>query len=107
MVEAYVLLHHLGYAHSVEVYDDNELVGGIYGISRGKIFFGESMFAKKTNASKVAFVHMAQYLDELGFEWIDCQQDTPHMRTLGGQLIEEEAFLSMLRENHRYINSPV
>lgn len=103
MVDAYVRLHRQGDAHSVEVYDDGELVGGIYGIALGKIFFGESMFSKKSNASKVAFITLANYLGEQGFEWIDCQQDTPHMRTLGGKLIDEESFLAILRENHRYI----
>jgi leucyl/phenylalanyl-tRNA--protein transferase len=106
MVEAYVQLHEQGNAHSVEVYDDGELVGGIYGVARGKIFFGESMFSKKSNASKVAFIHLAKYLCEQGFNWIDCQQDTPHMRTLGGRLIEEEAFLSILRENLPFIQQP-
>ncbi len=104
MVDAYERLHRMGAAYSVEVYDEDELAGGVYGIALGKIFFGESMFSKKSNASKVAFVHLAKYLYDLGFEWIDCQQDTPHMRTMGGELYEEETFLSILRENQRYIN---
>jgi leucyl/phenylalanyl-tRNA--protein transferase len=103
MVEAYIQLHRLGHAHSVEVYDDSKLVGGIYGVARGKIFFGESMFSRETNASKVAFVHLAEFLRDRGFTWVDCQQDTPHMRTLGGELISEQDFLVMLRENLRYI----
>lgn len=103
MIEAYQKLHDLGYAHSVEVYEDDRLAGGIYGISLGRIFFGESMFSLKPNASKVAFVHLARQLSGSGFEWIDCQQDTPHMRSLGGKLIEEESFLSILRDNQRYI----
>lgn len=103
MVEAYIQLHRLGHAHSVEVYDDGKLVGGIYGVARGKIFFGESMFSRETNASKVAFVHLAEFLRDRGFTWIDCQQDTPHMRTLGGELISEEDFLTILRENLQHI----
>lgn len=101
MVEAYEKLHALGYAHSVESYDAGELAGGIYGIALGRIFFGESMFSKKPNASKVALVHLASHLQEKGFEWIDCQQDTPHMRSMGGQLMEEDEFLSILRRNQR------
>jgi leucyl/phenylalanyl-tRNA--protein transferase len=105
MIEAYLTLHKMGYAHSVEVWEDENLMGGLYGIALGKIFFGESMFAEKPNASKVGFVHLAQHLEEKGFLWIDCQQDTPHMRTLGGHLVEEQDFLSILRENHSFINS--
>lgn len=103
MIEAYSVLHQLGYAHSVEVWEGDLLVGGLYGIALGKIFFGESMFAEKPNASKVGFIHLAKYLDEKGFLWIDCQQDTPHMRTLGADLIEEDDFLDILRQNHASI----
>ena len=103
MITAYQKLHDLGYAHSVEVYEDSRLAGGIYGISLGRIFFGERMFSLKPNASKVAFVHLAQLLVARGFDWIDCQQDTPHMRSLGGELIDEELFLSILRDNQRFI----
>lgn len=103
MMEAYIRLHRLGLAHSVEVFDDSSLIGGIYGVALGKIFFGESMFATKSNASKVAFVHLASYLREKEFEWIDCQQDTQHMRSLGAYLVEEDEFLSMLRRNHLFI----
>jgi leucyl/phenylalanyl-tRNA---protein transferase len=103
MIEAYTALHHLGYAHSVEVWEDEQLVGGLYGIALGKIFFGESMFAEKPNASKVGFVTLARHLHENGFLWIDCQQDTPHMRTLGADLVDEDDFLAILRSNHRWI----
>ena len=99
MIEAYTALHKLGYAHSVEVKDESGLVGGLYGIALGKIFFGESMFSEKPNASKVGFVHLARHLAAQGFEWIDCQQDTPHMRTLGAYLVEENDFLKLLRKN--------
>ena len=99
MIDAYTVLHQLGYAHSVEVWEDKSLVGGLYGIALGHIFFGESMFTEKPNASKVGFIHLARHLASLGFQWIDCQQDTPHMRTLGAELVEEQEFLSILREN--------
>jgi leucyl/phenylalanyl-tRNA---protein transferase len=103
MIEAYTTLHQLGYAHSVEVWEGGQLVGGLYGIALGRIFFGESMFAESPNASKVGFVFFAKHLVSLGFTWIDCQQDTPHMRSLGADLVEEEDFMDILRENQRYI----
>ena len=101
MIDAYVMLHQQGFAHSVEVYEDGQLVGGLYGIALGKIFTGESMFALRPNASKVGFAILAARLEADGFRWIDCQQDTPHMRQFGGQLLEEEEFLQVLRQNHR------
>jgi leucyl/phenylalanyl-tRNA--protein transferase len=103
MIEAYTRLHHMGFAHSVEVYEDDSLVGGIYGIALGKIFFVESMFSEKSNASKAGFIFLANYLREKGFLWIDCQQDTPHMRSLGADLIPEEKFLSILSDNHIFL----
>ncbi|MBP7239028.1 MAG: leucyl/phenylalanyl-tRNA--protein transferase [Saprospiraceae bacterium] len=106
MIDAYSTLHKMGYAHSVEVWQEGSLVGGLYGIALGKIFFGESMFTEKPNASKVGFVHLAQYLASNGFQWIDCQQDTPHMRTLGADLVEEEDFLNILRNNQSFIKNP-
>ena len=103
MIEAYVALHKSGYAHSVEVWHDNNLVGGVYGIAYGKIFCGESMFAKTSNASKVGFLHLARHLEVKGFDWIDCQQDTAHLRSLGADLIEENQFLDILQDNHLFI----
>ncbi len=100
MIDAYVELFRRGFAHSVEVWEGSALVGGLYGILYGKIFSGESMFAEKSNASKVAFVHLSKWLQGKGAEWIDCQQDTPHMRTLGGKLIGEDEYLRILRINH-------
>jgi leucyl/phenylalanyl-tRNA--protein transferase len=105
MIDAYIELHQLGFAHSVEVYENEKLVGGLYGVAMGKIFSGESMFSLKPDASKTGFAHLAKQLAGLGFEWIDCQQDTPHMRSFGGKLIEEEDFLAVLRENHLYMLS--
>lgn len=102
MIDAYIDLHISGYAHSVEVMEGDQLVGGLYGVAIGKIFFGESMFSEKSNASKVGFVFFASHLRHLGFEWIDCQQDTPHMRTLGANLVEEADFLDILRKNQLF-----
>ena len=106
MIDAYSTLHKMGYAHSVEVWQEGSLVGGLYGIALGKIFFGESMFTEKPNASKVGFVHLAKYLSSHDFQWIDCQQDTLHMRTLGADLVEEEDFLNILRNNQSFIKNP-
>ena len=103
MLGAYLELNKSGYAHSVEVWQGKELVGGLYGVGYGKIFTGESMFAKISNASKVAFVHLARHLEVKGFEWIDCQQDTAHLRSLGADIIEEGQFLDILRNNHLFI----
>ena len=102
MIEAYTALHKAGYAHSVEVWQADELVGGLYGVAYGNIFCGESMFAKKSNASKVAFIHLAQHLALRKFEWIDCQQDTPHLRSLGAHLIEEADYLQILKDNQYF-----
>jgi leucyl/phenylalanyl-tRNA--protein transferase len=101
MMEAYMAMHAEGYAHSVEVWRNDELVGGLYGIAYGRMFTGESMFAKESNASKVAFVRLAQHLQEKNFEWIDCQQDTPHLRSMGAYLVEENDFLQILRFNQK------
>lgn len=105
MIEAYGLLHREGWAHSVEVWepDSNELVGGVYGIGLGRIFFGESMFSRMTNASKAGFIALAERLRACGVAIIDCQQDTPHLQTLGSFLLTDEQWLSLLRENHRHI----
>lgn len=100
IIEAYTELFRLGYAHSIEVYENQILVGGLYGIALGKIFFGESMFAEKSNASKVGFVYLCQHLQARGFTWIDCQQDTPHMRSMGADLVLEMDFMQILKENH-------
>ncbi|HJW29601.1 MAG TPA: leucyl/phenylalanyl-tRNA--protein transferase, partial [Saprospiraceae bacterium] len=103
MIQAYTALHLAGYAHSVEVWEGNQLIGGLYGVVLGKIFTGESMFALKPNASKLAFIYLARVLEEKGFDWIDCQQDTPHMRSLGAHLVEADDFLKILRANQLFI----
>ena len=96
MIQAYEELHRLGHAHSVETYLKGELVGGLYGISQGQLFFGESMFTRSTDASKVAFVTMTHYLKECGFVLIDCQVPNPHLTSLGAKEIPRTEFLSIL-----------
>ncbi len=93
MVEGYVQLHQQGYAHSVEVWDDDELVGGIYGVSLGKCFFGESMFSKKNNSSKVGFALFVQKLEAMDFRLIDCQVYTDHLAGFGAEMIPRERFI--------------
>ena len=96
LVEAYVELHHLGFAHSVEAYEDGELVGGCYGVSLGSAFFGESMFAHRSDASKVAFVHLVRRLVDWDFDFIDCQVHTDHLESLGARLWDRSSFLTAL-----------
>ena len=98
MIKAYVRLHKAGYAHSVESWADDELAGGFYGVMMGKAFFGESMFAKKTDASKVAFAAYAANLAEKGFELIDCQVSTEHMKRFGAKEIPRAEFLKLLQK---------
>lgn len=97
MVDAYCELHDLGIAHSFESYQDGELVGGLYGIAIGKVFFGESMFHTVTDASKVAFYHLHQFLQTHGFKLIDCQQETEHLMSLGAYAIPRKDFLNELK----------
>lgn len=102
MQAAYLRLHQYGYAHSVEAWKDGQLVGGLYGVSLGRCFFGESMFAKTSNASKVALIGLAQELDARGFELIDCQDETKHLTSMGATFIERSAFLNFLEKNQAY-----
>jgi leucyl/phenylalanyl-tRNA--protein transferase len=97
IIAAYTELHHLGWAISAEAYCAGELAGGCYGIRMGRAFFGESMFAKKPNASKAAFLSLAQKLFADGVSFIDCQIPTPHLRSLGGREISREDFLKLLK----------
>ena len=96
MEEAYIRLHEEGFAHSVEVYKEEKLVGGLYGISMGKAFFGESMFSLVPDASKVAFKALSDVLGRRGYDFIDCQMKTDHMISLGAEVVEREVFLDML-----------
>ncbi len=93
---AYTQLHQLGYAHSAEAWFNGELVGGLYGIKMGKVFFGESMFTKQSNASKYAFIKYVQQLQQEGIELIDCQVYTEHLESLGAKMIMREQFMQLL-----------
>lgn len=99
MLASYIQLHKKGYAHSVEVWLGNELVGGLYGISLGKVFFGESMFAKVSNASKFGFISLVKQLKQKGFLLIDCQQETKHLESLGAAAIKRKDFIEFLKNN--------
>jgi len=97
MIEAYCKLHELGYAHSVETWYQDKLVGGLYGVSIGKCFFGESMFSTMDNASKVAFIALGKVLEEKKFTIIDCQVHTNHLESLGAVYIPREKFLEIVQ----------
>lgn len=94
---AYVNLFKKGFAHSAEAWQNNELVGGLYGVLIGKVFFGESMFANKSNASKFAFINWVNVLKKNGIALIDCQVYTPHLQSLGAEFISREAFNGLLK----------
>ena len=93
MQEAYQQLHRLGHAHSVETWVDGELVGGLYGLAIGKMFYGESMFSLATDASKIALAHLARFLRQQGFGLIDCQMSTPHLASLGAREMPRREFI--------------
>lgn len=99
MIEAYIKLHSSGYAHSVESWWSDELVGGLYGVSLGSAFFGESMFNKKDNASRVAFVKLARQLFKWNFELIDCQVTTKHLMNHGATEIRRREFMQLLEKS--------
>ncbi len=98
MVAAYCELHQLGFAHSVEAWQGGELVGGLYGVSLGKAFFGESMFAKVSNASKAAYITLVQKLSKLSFQIIDCQVYTEHLGSLGAVNISRSEFIAQVSQ---------
>jgi leucyl/phenylalanyl-tRNA--protein transferase len=98
MEAAYIALYHAGYGFSVESWDGNELAGGLYGIILGKVFFGESMFAKKSNASKAAFVACVEHLRDKGCRIIDCQMKTEHLLSMGAREISRAAYLQILKK---------
>ena len=97
MIEAYTRLHHEGYAHSIEAWDGADLAGGLYGVSLGRAFFGESMFSHVPDSSKLCFYLLHDRLLELGFHMIDCQMYTPHLESLGASLVSREEYMEMLR----------
>ena len=96
MARAYERLHRLGWAHSVEVWREGELVGGLYGVALGRAFFGESMFSRATDASKVALVHLCQTLEARGFGLVDCQMHSDHLSRLGAVAIPRATFTALL-----------
>jgi leucyl/phenylalanyl-tRNA--protein transferase len=96
--EAYTRLHKAGYAHSAEVWQGNELVGGLYGVRLGKVFFGESMFSKVSNASKYAFISYVQHLKTEDVQLIDCQVYTAHLESLGARMMPRQVFVQMLKK---------
>jgi len=96
MIQAYCRLHESGFAHSVETWKDNRLAGGLYGVSLGKCFFGESMFTRITNASKVALVALVEHLEQLDFAFIDCQISTAHLTRFGAREISRAHYLAEL-----------
>jgi len=98
ILEGYCALHALGYAHSVETWMGDQLVGGLYGVSIGRMFYGESMFHHATNASKLAFVHLVRHLEQQGYGMIDCQMHTPHLASLGAREIPRDEFARRLAE---------
>ncbi|HYP68982.1 MAG TPA: leucyl/phenylalanyl-tRNA--protein transferase [Thiobacillaceae bacterium] len=103
MLEAYTRLHRLGFAHSVETWLDGELVGGLYGVAIGKMFYGESMFSVVKDASKVALAALCRYLAARDFGMIDCQMNTPHLASLGAREISRAAFIQRV---HELVNLP-
>jgi leucyl/phenylalanyl-tRNA--protein transferase len=98
ILEGYCRLHALGHAHSVETWMDDTLVGGVYGVAIGRMFYGESMFHRVTDASKLAFVHLVRHLQVEGFGMLDCQMKTAHLASLGAREISRDEFSQQLSE---------
>ena len=98
VVGAYSELHRLGHAHSVEAWEEGELVGGMYGVDAGGAFGGESMFYRRPDASKLALLHLMEHLHARGLDWLDIQVMTPHMEAMGARMISRPAFLRRLEE---------
>ncbi len=98
MIEAYIALHHAGFAHSVETWMQGQLVGGLYCVSMGDALFGESMFAARTDASKIALAGLVAFARSQGLTWIDCQQNTRHLASLGAQEMPRATFLKLVRQ---------
>jgi leucyl/phenylalanyl-tRNA--protein transferase len=105
MIAAYCELHRMGYAHSVETWMNGELAGGLYGMALGRMFYGESMFSRRTDASKIALAHLSAQLDRWNFGMIDCQMNTPHLSSLGAREIPRKEFITRLQDLINY--SPV
>jgi len=99
IIDSYTSLYEQGFAHSVEVWEGNDLVGGLYGICLGRVFYGESMFSSSPNASKVALITLARLLEERGFYLIDCQIANDHLESMGGEYISRSEFMDYMRKN--------
>ena len=97
--QAYLALHKAGYAHSAEAWYNGELVGGLYGVRLGNMFFGESMFSNKSNASKYAFINYVEHLKKQNIQLIDCQIYTAHLESLGAEMISRKLFTEILEAN--------
>lgn len=95
MMVAYIQLHQLGHAHSIEVWFENNLVGGLYGVQTGNVFCGESMFSLMSNASKIGLIHLCN----MGFDMIDCQMHTPHLESMGAKMISRQEYMKVLQES--------
>lgn len=104
MQDAYCKLYELNLAHSVEVWDNDELIGGLYGVSLGKCFFGESMFSKKDNSSKTGFITLVNFLRKNGFVIIDCQVHTNYLESLGAEHIPRNNFLKIIKNGFKFEN---
>ena len=98
IIDAYTELHRQGFAASVEIWEDDRLVGGLYGVNLGSSFFGESMFSLVPNASKLALIHLARMFEILRGRLIDCQFETPHLRSMGGRYIPYDDYIAILRQ---------
>ena len=98
MIKAYTKMHQQGFAHSVEVWDEqtNQLVGGLYGVAIGACFFGESMFSLVPNSSKMALIYLARFMQENGGKLIDCQFETPHLKSMGGRYIPYDEYMKIV-----------
>lgn len=96
MINAYTELHRQGFAQSVEVWEGDSLVGGLYGVTIGRCFFGESMFSAVPSASKLALIHLARFMQQHGGLMIDCQLETPHLKSMGGRFITYEEYMNIL-----------
>lgn len=110
IVDAYTELHRLGWAHSVEVWLDDRLVGGVYGLAIGEVFFGESMFSEETDASKIALLALCRRIGEHGFRLLDCQVASPHLQSLGARLMRRNDFAAVVETacaaETRFLNWP-
>lgn len=106
MSEAYAALHERGLAHSVETWIDGELAGGLYGVAIGRMFYGESMFTRARDASKIALVHLVRQLERWGFGMVDCQMYTQHLESMGARELPRTAFIRRLRELVNYPHEP-